>query len=66
MKKVIRFITAFLHSRFIMLQTTKQAERKGLYFIGNCHGEEIEFTGCRSIWRDEFGFSYKCKELDEA
>jgi hypothetical protein len=34
-----------------------------LEFCHNVFGDAIKLLNCRSIWRDETGKSYRCKEL---
>ncbi len=48
---------------FSTIETVKEAEKMGLTFKSNVHGEAINKFNCRSFWHDEFGNEYKCSQL---
>ena len=40
-----------------------EAEKRGLDFVGNVYGDEINRLNCRSIWRDSRMRRYRVTEL---
>jgi len=40
-----------------------EAQERGLSFVGNVHGDEINYLNCRSIWRDRYGKGWRVKQL---
>ncbi len=46
-----------------LVKTVKQADAMGLIHRTNIHGDPINNLNCRSLWVDEFGFTYRCAEL---
>ena len=45
------------------IKTVKNAQDMNLEWQFNVYGDVVNMWNCRSIWCDEFGFLYKCKEL---
>ena len=43
----------------------KDAEKRGLSFVGNVYGDEINRLNCRSIWRDSKMRRYRVDELGQ-
>jgi hypothetical protein len=41
----------------------EDAEKRGLSFVGNVYGDEINHLNCRSIWRDSKMRRYRVVEL---
>jgi hypothetical protein len=41
----------------------EDAEKRGLNFVGNIYGDEINHLNCRSIWRDSKMRRYRVTEL---
>ena len=39
-----------------------EAEKRGLSFVGNVYGDEINYLNCRSIWRDSKMRRYRVVE----
>ena len=48
------------HYRII---TMKKAKDMKLEFVTNVYGDQIKFLNCRSIWVDNKGNPYRCKDL---
>ena len=63
MRKMLRFILVCFYHRFIVIEGCDKAEKRGLVFESNVHGDAINMWNCRSFWRDEYGFRYRCSEL---
>jgi hypothetical protein len=41
----------------------EDAKKRGLSFVGNVYGDEINQLNCRSIWRDSKIRTYRVSEL---
>jgi hypothetical protein len=49
--------------RWFKRLSIKEAQRIGLVFHRNVYGDEINYSGCRSIWKDRAGRFYRITEL---
>lgn len=49
--------------RTFRIISKEQALKRGLNFVGNVHGDEINALNCRSIWRDSKKRMYRVAEL---
>lgn len=50
-------------TRTFLVISKEKAKAKGLTFVGNIYGDEINYIGCRSVWRDKKGRRYRVVEL---
>jgi hypothetical protein len=62
MKTVINKIKFWYKKEFGIL-SVDECEKLGLEFCHNIYSDSINIYGCRSIWRDKKGKSYKCESL---
>lgn len=60
---MLTFLALIFYHRFRVIKTQQIAYERGLMHYRNVHGDEINFTNCRSFWADKFGFLYRCSEL---
>lgn len=58
MKKLKNFLLSFK-----CLNTLDDVYYLDLIHIRNVYGDEINRIGCRSLWKDEYGFKYYCQVL---
>ena len=64
-KSLMKKIFCWIHWLFTgKLETLVRAEDLGLSFVANIYGDAINWTGCRSIWSDQYGNLYGCEELN--
>ena len=63
MKRLFRYITLIFYHMFIVIDTCEIAQKRGLVFDNNVHGDAINAWNCRSFWYDEYNFRYRCAEL---
>lgn len=57
----MKFINWF--KSMFMVISLSEANSMGLTWIENIHGDEINAIGCRSLWRDAVGNTYRVKAL---
>ena len=62
---ILRWFSMVFYHRFIKIKTCQEAYDNGLTWYRNVHGDEINYLNCRSMWADELGFMYRCRELYE-
>ena len=55
----------FWFRSFRKVKTVQQAQNMGLIHETNIFGDGINFTNCRSFWKDKYGHTYRCDELLE-
>lgn len=62
-KRFLRFLKVNFFYRFIIISSDK-ARLMNLEFYKNVYGDGINMHNCRSFWSDEYGFLYRCKDLN--
>ena len=68
-KKPLFFISTLLYAvldkyrQMFVVIDIKEAKEKGLNFVGNVYGDEINRLNCRSIWRDSKNRSWGVDQL---
>lgn len=58
-------IKCFFRS-FKTVKSVKDADKMELIFDRNIFGDAINHLNCRSLWKDEYGFTYRCSELNKS
>lgn len=64
LKRILTYLSLCFYYRFIVIPTKEKAIKKGLSFETNIWGDSINTFNCRSYWSDQYGFIYRCAELE--
>jgi len=59
--KTLYWIRSFIRIIYV-IRTVEKAKKMGLRLSRSIHGDEINATNARTIWKDKFENIYFCKE----